>query len=150
MYARTHTRARARTRAHTCRPVKLGDASANVYVCVCVAPLCLTHIHIRTKEKERGRWRENQTGATKGFGHAHTQRGLAHVRAAPKDNPHEYRARIIPVQGRVYGPLSVPYACTRTRSLIRAPWMMVRTKGRSRGCQGGRRRREDYGRAHKV
>lgn len=43
------------------------------------------------------------------------------------------------MQGRAYTArfLFRIYACTRTRALIRALWMMVRTKGRSRGCRRG-------------
>jgi len=101
----------------------------------------------RTESGERGREADREPLKDLAT-HIHNA-ARTRTSAAPKDNPHEYRARIIPVQGRVYGPLPVPYACTRTRALIRGPWMMVRTKGRSRGCRE-RRRREDYGRAHKV
>lgn len=88
-------------------------------MCVC-APVSNihTHAHIRESESEREserRERERTRPEPLKDLATHTESAARHVRAAPKDNPHEYRARIIPVQGRVYGPLSVPYAYTRTR-----------------------------------
>lgn len=73
----------------------------------------------RERERERKRARPEPLKDLATYTRART----AHVRAAPKDNPHEYIARIIPVQGRVYtAPLFCPvcvhtYALTHTRTV---------------------------------